>query len=62
MADAARKSAISPLSFNEYNSQLQIAVLKATKNAAALPGDITFYTSMDKSLSQDVDATPNRTL
>ena len=62
MAQPPRKTAISPSTFNDYNSQLQIAVLKATKNAAALPGDITFYTSMDKSLSQEVDATSNRTL
>ncbi|TCD63167.1 exosome nuclease subunit [Steccherinum ochraceum] len=62
MAEAARKGAISPLSFNEYNSQLQIAVLKATKNAAALPGDVNFYTSMNKDLAQEVNSCSSRVL
>lgn len=62
MADPARLGAISPLSFADYNSQLQIAVLKATKNAAVLPADIGFYTSMGKDLAHEVNATSARIL
>ncbi|KAH8077042.1 hypothetical protein BXZ70DRAFT_1013066 [Cristinia sonorae] len=63
MADIPRKSSvISPTSFNDYNSQLQIAVLKATKNAAALPADTAFYASLDKELSQELDASSSRVL
>lgn len=62
MAEAAHKGAISPLAFDEYNSQLQIAILKATKNAAALPGDIAFYTSMAKELAQEVETCSSRVL
>lgn len=62
MTSSSSKSAVIALTFDNYNSQLQLAILKATKNAAALPGDVGFYTSMDKNLAQEVDACSTRVL
>ena len=50
-------------SFNDYNTQLQTAALKATKNAALLPADLNFYRSLDRGvLAKEVDASSNKVL
>lgn len=48
--------------FEDYNSQLQASVLKATRNAAYLPHDLNFYRSMDKGLAKEVDTCSSRVL
>jgi exosome complex exonuclease RRP6 len=48
--------------FDNYNTQLQTAALKATRNAAVLPVDLGFYRSMDRELAKEVDACSSRVL
>ena len=54
--------ALSPVSFDEFNSQLQVAALKTTRNAVALPSDMGFHRSMDSGFSKDLDAFSSRIL
>lgn len=48
--------------FNAYNTELQTAALKATRNAAFLPADLGFYRSLDRGIAKDVDACSTRVL
>ncbi|KAJ7579253.1 hypothetical protein C8J56DRAFT_1006792 [Mycena floridula] len=41
--------------FNDYNSKIQAAALKATRNAVLLPSDVAFHRSMDPEFSKDLD-------
>ena len=49
-------SSLSPAGFNDYNTNLQATALKATRLSAALPSDIGFYRSVDKTLAKDIDS------
>jgi hypothetical protein len=49
-------------SFDVFNNQLQANALKATRNALALPTDISFHRSMDSSFSKDLDTFSSRVL
>ncbi|KAF9446370.1 hypothetical protein P691DRAFT_794509 [Macrolepiota fuliginosa MF-IS2] len=55
-------SSISSSSFDDHDTKLRAAALKATRNAASLPTDISFYRSIDNGLSHDVDAISSRVL
>jgi exosome complex exonuclease RRP6 len=48
--------------FDGYNSKLQAAALKATRNALTLPSDLAFHRSMDPELSKDLDTLSSRIL
>jgi exosome complex exonuclease RRP6 len=55
-------SMLSSTSFDEFNSNLQGAALKATKHTLSLPADLPFYRSVDSELSKDLDAFSARVL
>jgi exosome complex exonuclease RRP6 len=55
-------SSVSSGSFDDYNSKLQASALKATRNAASLPADITFYRSLDTAVAHQADAISSRVL
>ena len=61
MAESSRGSP-SWDNFEEYNTRLQAAALKATRNAAFLPNDLNFYRSMDRGLAREVDVCSTRVL
>lgn len=48
--------------FNTYNTELQCAALKATRNAVFLPADLAFYRSLDRGIAKDLDASSSRVL
>lgn len=48
--------------FNTYNTELQGAALKATRNAVFLPADLAFYRSLDRGIAKDLDASSSRVL
>lgn len=58
----AGRSELTPSSFDQFNSSLQGAALKATKHALSLPVDLPFYRSLDPELSKDLDAFSARVL
>lgn len=62
MAQSSKQALLSAESFEAYNTQLQTAALKATRNAAVLPPDLTFYRSLDRGLAKEVDASSSRVL
>lgn len=55
-------SKLSSSSFDQFNSGLQGAALKATRNALSLPADLPFYRSVDSELSKELDAFSARVL
>jgi exosome complex exonuclease RRP6 len=55
-------SSLSSTNFNEYNTQLQGAALKATRNALAIPSDLAFHRSINPDLARDLDAFSARVL
>ncbi|KAH9922677.1 uncharacterized protein B0H18DRAFT_1017430 [Fomitopsis serialis] len=55
-------AALTPASFNDYNTALQTAALKATKHSAQLPADIPFHRSVDRGFAKDLDAASARVL
>ncbi|OBZ71400.1 Exosome complex exonuclease rrp6 [Grifola frondosa] len=48
--------------FDDYNTQLQGAALKATRYAATLPFDIPFHRSIDRDFAREVDACSSQVL
>ncbi|KAH7915435.1 hypothetical protein BJ138DRAFT_86795 [Hygrophoropsis aurantiaca] len=54
--------AIASSSFDEYNSAIQGAALKATRHAASLPTDLAFHRSIDPDLARELDAFSSRVL
>lgn len=48
--------------FDEFNSNLQVHALKATRNALALPPDVAFHRSIDSMFSQDLEEFSSRVL
>ncbi|CAL1713393.1 unnamed protein product [Somion occarium] len=62
MDDNTRSSPLSQPGFDDYNTQLQAAALKATRLSAALPSDLAFYRSVDKALARDVDSCKSKVL
>ncbi|KAH9829634.1 uncharacterized protein C8Q71DRAFT_717962 [Rhodofomes roseus] len=58
----AARAAPTPASFNDYNTALQTAALKATKHAAQLPADIPFHRSVDRAFAKDIDTASARVL
>ncbi|KAI0030263.1 ribonuclease H-like domain-containing protein [Vararia minispora EC-137] len=48
--------------FDEYNGRLQAAALKATKNAASLSEDLSFYRSIDRDIAKQLDACSEKVL
>lgn len=59
---ATPHSKVSSGSFDEFNSSLQGAALKATRHALSLPADLAFHRSMDSELAQNLDAFSARVL
>lgn len=55
-------SKLSSSSFDQFNSSLQGAALKATRHALSLPADLPFYRSVDSELSKDLDTFSARVL
>ncbi|KAH9933267.1 ribonuclease H-like domain-containing protein [Amylocystis lapponica] len=62
MAQSSTPAELSPAGFNEYNTALQGAALKATKHAAAIPSDIAFHRSVDRRVAREADAAAARVL
>ncbi|KAJ7621619.1 ribonuclease H-like domain-containing protein [Mycena polygramma] len=58
----ASSSALSSVSFPDFNSKVQAAALTATRSAAGLPADIPFHRSIDSDLAEDLDAFSARVL
>lgn len=58
----ATQEPLTSVTFDELNSQLQSAALKATKNSMLLPSDINFHRTMDAEFSKDLDAFSSRVL
>ena len=48
--------------FDKYYSTLQNAALKATKHSVGLPSDLSFYRSLDKDFSRELDVSSERIL
>lgn len=55
-------SSLSSSSFNEYNTQLQGAALKATRAAVSLPADIPFHRSVHPNFAKEADQCSGRVL
>ena len=55
-------SSLSSSSFNDYNTQLQGAALKATRAAVVLPADIPFHRSVHPDFAKEVDQCSARVL
>ncbi|KAJ3559317.1 hypothetical protein NM688_g420 [Phlebia brevispora] len=62
MAESSKQALLSSSGFDEYNTELQTAALKATRNAAFLPSDLNFYRSLDRGLAKEVDTSSSRVL
>lgn len=62
MAESSKQALLSPAGFEEYNAQLQTAVLKATRNAVGLTADLSFYRSLDRGLAKEADKSSSRVL
>ena len=60
MAESSKQALLSSEGFEEYNTKLQTAALKATRNAALLPADLNFYRSLDRGLAKEVDTSSSR--
>jgi PMC2NT (NUC016) domain len=58
----AKSSMISSDNFDEFNTQLQGAALKATRNALAIPSDVNFHRSVDPQVARDMDRISSRVL
>ena len=59
------ESSLTPLaftSFDSYNAKIQASALAATRKAAGLPTDLAFHRSMDRELSESLDAFSQRVL
>ncbi len=50
------------VNFEELNTNIPRAALKATRNAALLPPDIAFHKSMDPAFAKDLDAFSSKVL
>lgn len=58
-------SSISPInsnSFDEFNTNVQAAALKATKSAVQIPSDVAWHRSMDSEFAKDLDEFSTRVL
>ncbi|EKM49623.1 uncharacterized protein PHACADRAFT_166991 [Phanerochaete carnosa HHB-10118-sp] len=62
MAQSSRPPELSQEVFDTYNTELQSAALKATRNAAFLPQDLAFYRSLDRGIAKEVDACSSKVL
>ncbi|KAH9939788.1 ribonuclease H-like domain-containing protein [Epithele typhae] len=58
----ASSSTIASSSFDDYNSQLQAAALKATRAAVSFPTDVPFHRSIHPEFAKEVDACSSRVL
>ncbi|KDR77424.1 hypothetical protein GALMADRAFT_209792 [Galerina marginata CBS 339.88] len=61
MSDAST-TPFASTSFDAHNTRIQGSALAATRKSAGLPSDIAFHRSMDRELSQDLDAFSERVL
>ena len=55
-------SGIASSSFNDYNTQLQGAALKATRAAVSLPADLTFHRTIHPDFAKELDECSARVL
>lgn len=62
MAQSSRTPELTQELFNTYNTELQGAALKATRNAVLLPQDLAFYRSLDRGIAKEVDACSSKVL
>lgn len=58
----ASSSSLTAANYDQFNSEIQTAALKSTRNAALLPADVLFHRSMDASFARDLDALSERAL
>lgn len=58
----ASSSSLETVEYDKFNSRIQAAALKSTRNAAQLPSDIAFHRSMDTNFARDLDALSERAL
>ncbi|KIK69880.1 hypothetical protein GYMLUDRAFT_150634 [Collybiopsis luxurians FD-317 M1] len=58
----SHEHSITSAAFDDFNSQLQSAALKATRNSMLLPSDVNFHRTMDPEFSKDLDAFSSRIL
>ena len=62
MAQPSQPAELTQEGFDTYNTELQGAALKATRNAAFLPADLAFYRSLDRGIAKEIDACSSRVL
>jgi len=60
--EPGKDSSIPSEPFDQFNSRLQEAALKATKDSLALPSNLSFHRSLDSQLANDLDAFSSRVL
>ena len=62
MPSSSKPAELTQELFNDYNTELQGAALKATRNAVFLPADLAFYRSIDRGIAKNLDASSSRVL
>lgn len=60
MDDQQQQQPSASTSYDAYHTSLQQAALKATRQAFALPADIQFHRTLDKSFASELDAVSAR--